>query len=84
MLDALTHQVVKRYEAIPSIGCTLLPDLSQNDWKYAAKLSKDVLIFMQRIGGLSKPRSVRETKVTMTLVTERICSLCYGENPVRR
>jgi hypothetical protein len=53
-LDALTHQLAKGLEATPRVEKVALPDLSQNDWKYAAKLARDVLLFMERIGGMAK------------------------------
>jgi len=50
MLDVLSYQIAKTPTSIPKLDYVTVPDLPKNDWEYAAKLAKDVLIFLQRIG----------------------------------
>jgi hypothetical protein len=54
MLDALSYQLVKTPTTIPNIEYVTLPDLPKNQWKYVSKLTKDILIFVQRIGGFER------------------------------
>ena len=54
MLDVLSYQIIKNPLHAPKIKYAALPDLPKTDWKYTAKLTKDILIFIQRIGGLEK------------------------------
>jgi len=54
MLDVLSYQVAKKPNSIPDIQYATLPDLPKNQWEYTAKLTKDILIFIQRIGGFER------------------------------
>ena len=58
MLDELAFQVARKPEQAARIEKVALPDLSQTDWKYAAKLTRDLLIFLQRIGALPSMESL--------------------------
>lgn len=54
MLDVLSYQIARRPTSIPNIKYATLPDLPKNHWEYSAKLAKDILIFVQRIGGFER------------------------------
>ena len=54
MLDALFFQIVKKPNLIPDVRYVTLPDLHKDQWEYTAKLTKDILIFVQRVGGFER------------------------------
>jgi len=54
MLDLLAYQVAKKPISIPNVEYATLPDLPKSQWRDTAKLTKDVLIFVQRIGGFER------------------------------
>ena len=54
MIDVLSYQIAKKPVSIPNIQYATVPDLPKSQWEYAAKLTKDLLIFVQRMGGLEK------------------------------
>lgn len=54
MLDVLSYQISRNPSQTPRIEKVTLPDLLKNDWEYSAKLTEDILIFIQRIGGFEK------------------------------
>jgi hypothetical protein len=54
MLDALFFQLVKKPGLVPDIRFVTLPDIRKDEWEQTAKLTKDILIFLQRVSGLEK------------------------------
>lgn len=54
MLDALFFQLVKKPGLVPDIRFVTLPDIHKDEWEQIAKLTKDILVFSQRVGGLGK------------------------------
>ena len=54
MLDGLWYQLARTPTVIPNIDRVTLPDIPKNQWGYISKLTKDILIFVQRIGGFER------------------------------
>jgi len=54
LIDVLSYQIARKPLSIPDIQYATLPDLPKSQWEYAAKLTKDILIFVQRIDGFEK------------------------------
>jgi len=54
MLDCLWYQIVKKPDSIPKVDFVTVPDLPKEDWKYSAKLLRDLLVFMHRIGAFER------------------------------
>lgn len=54
MLDTLVYQTVEKPNLVPDIRFVTLPDLQKPHWEFTAKLTKDILIFVQRIGGFER------------------------------
>jgi hypothetical protein len=54
MLDALSFHLVKKPGLVPDIRFVTLPDIHKDEWEQTAMLTKDILIFSQRVGGLEK------------------------------
>lgn len=54
MVDVLCYQIAGKPLSKPNIQYASVPDLPKDQWEYAAKLTKDVLIFVQRIGGFER------------------------------
>lgn len=54
MIDVLSYQIARKPSSIPNIQNATVPDLPKSQWEYAAKLTKDILIFVQRIGGFER------------------------------
>lgn len=50
MLDSLSYQIVKKPDSVPKMDFVTVPGLPKEDWMYSAKLTRDVLIFIHRIG----------------------------------
>jgi hypothetical protein len=51
ILDAAFLQIVKKSEdVIPDLRLVTLPDLEKHDWEYAIKATRDILLFVHRLG----------------------------------
>ena len=50
LVDALMYQAARKQRDVPRLEDVTLPDITQSDWKHVAKLTRDFLLFMQRIG----------------------------------